>query len=192
MQTLLKFPGPCDCGGGGWRSNPNDPHPLPFHVDLTDPGSNPFCSGTMITEVHVLTSASCLRGRTLGSFVVTEASNIGHNLVDYHEVQSMRVHPDYDPLKGRANDLAILKLSRPIDKIDSRKLPECLSPDSSFPMPESDLFMITPGLDKTSGNLTSEQRSLAVTQCFEGPSSNTLSCRSDDSRAGDYALSGGS
>ena len=69
------------------------------------------CVGTLITNNHVLTAASCMYGRGPPTAVrIGALNNTGGEFV---EVESVTVHPNYDPAQVTPqNDIAIVKLNK--------------------------------------------------------------------------------
>ena len=85
------------------------------------------CGGSLITDRHVLTSAHCVPQATQASNQVVLGV---HNASDYStnrplEVEKFILHEGYKKNVTRYNDIAIIKLKRPI-KFSNRLSPICL------------------------------------------------------------------
>ncbi len=94
----------------------NQTNPNPFLVALVLDDQQ-FCSGTLVSDRHVLTSAHCTRGvKKIGMVFGTDNILLNDEDVQRREVSSSSVieHPHFDPYSG-ANDLSIIKLETPIE-----------------------------------------------------------------------------
>jgi len=74
-----------------------------------------FCSGTLISPLHVLTAGHCaeviaIEGPTAGTFELDSG---------VYTTSAIYIHPDFDP-ETSANDIAILELSTPAVELPSR------------------------------------------------------------------------
>lgn len=91
--------------------------PFPFQAQikvLQDRVSKHVCSGAILTEKHILTSASCLVNNPLKHYIVVVGQNDLLELDEWEEefsVQSIFTHDNYDDLSGE-NDIALVKLKK--------------------------------------------------------------------------------
>ena len=76
------------------------------------------CGASLITSSHVITAAHCVKDIKLSrlslNFGITNLSNIGQ----LRNITKMYIHPLYDQ-QMYINDLAILRLDKPVDLINS-------------------------------------------------------------------------
>ena len=96
------------------------PHYIPYQVALTDylDKGIPFCGGSLISPNYVLTSAQCIRGKTADAILVVVGEHNYQVIGDgeeYYDVEAITTHPFYNPADSHANDLALLKLSYPVN-----------------------------------------------------------------------------
>ncbi|KAF7996513.1 hypothetical protein HCN44_002145 [Aphidius gifuensis] len=89
----------------------------PFQVSVRIHGDHHLCGGCIISNFHVLTSASCITSDVniiLGNLKVLSGTNDRNNRDNYgkiHDVDLVIIHHEYSPRKFWANDICLLKLS---------------------------------------------------------------------------------
>ncbi|XP_016946746.1 transmembrane protease serine 6 [Drosophila biarmipes] len=88
-----------------------------------------YCSGSLINDLYVLTAAHCVEGVppeliTL-RFLEHNRSNTNEDIAVQRPVSRVKVHELYNP-QSFDNDLAILRLSQPVDMEHHRVRPICL------------------------------------------------------------------
>lgn len=98
------------------------PHEFPWHVlvetiDTTETRVR-VCGGSLISEVLVLTAASCTYGSnfTKGIVIVLGAHDLNKENEPGREIkygETLIIHPDYDE-KSLENNIALIKLNNPV------------------------------------------------------------------------------
>ncbi|XP_019558134.3 polyserase-2 [Aedes albopictus] len=90
----------------------------PHTVSVINEGFNTKCSGTIISELFVLSSATCAK-----HYFKTWKIRVGSQ--EDIDIAEAIVHPNYNS-KRRLNNLMLFKLSQPLS-LGSRLLPACLA-----------------------------------------------------------------
>ena len=104
-DSLLK------CG----KASPEAQHPWQVQIKvLTNRISKHLCSGVILTEKHILTSASCLINNPLKHYIVVVGQNDLDELDEWEEefsVQSIFTHDLFNEVNGE-HDIALVKLKQ--------------------------------------------------------------------------------
>ncbi|KAG7257691.1 hypothetical protein CRUP_020026, partial [Coryphaenoides rupestris] len=115
---------------GGSEAIPGE---IPWQVSLMSIGRTPFCGGSLLSDLWVITAAHCLSQNhlTVTDYIVRVGE---HDMTKHdeherdHAVAEQILHKHYDVLKSRYNhDIALLRLQMPVD-LSERRRPVCLGP----------------------------------------------------------------
>ncbi|CAF1104166.1 unnamed protein product [Rotaria sp. Silwood1] len=112
-----------------------------------------FCGGTILSPSFIITTASCLTNIhdlnsitiLAGSLTLQPSSN---DLSQVRSIASIYKHPDFD-YHWMINDIALLRLSTPLDMTRRNIKPICL-PSGIVPQPPDNINMIAIGWGTTS------------------------------------------
>ena len=96
------------------------------------------CGASLITSLHVITAAHCVQdvivlSRLSLNFDIRNLSNIG----ELRNVSKMYIHPSFDE-RLYLNDLAILRLNKPMDLTNSDISTICLPSPSDFDLDQAE------------------------------------------------------
>ncbi|XP_066591617.1 transmembrane protease serine 9-like [Prorops nasuta] len=95
---------------------------FPYQVSLQyDKEHFHFCGGSVLNENYVLTAAHCIVDKDPKEIVVI-AGVVDYNLRNYtHKVEKLIHHVKYDPYKTLANDIALIKVKTPFERVPTIK-----------------------------------------------------------------------
>ena len=105
----------------------------PWHVSLVVNGEkSPFCAGTLISDVHVLTTAHCVVDRSPEDFVsiIGDHDWIFDSTDTTYNVKLIQIHYAYQP-NSMDHDIAILTLNEKV-QFGNNQQPACLPRSSNF------------------------------------------------------------
>ena len=156
-----------------------------WHValcNISDPSDALVCSGSLINDQWVITSARCvcdhnidinslsLRVNKLRTCVIEE-----HNEIDLF-ASEIHCHPNYNNSDDKLIDLALIKLSFPIEKDElNNTLPLCIKTDDT-----GEIYKFGESTDLTTYGLGNHRQKVNndafITPAFVSRSSNSAAC----------------
>jgi len=107
---------------GGWEARKNE---LPWQVALVSPGSSyPFCGGVILDTNYIITAAHCVNGREpedvevkLGEHDVSDDNDDA----TIHTITKITINERYGESFGNDNDIAMMKMDKPITFSDKQR-----------------------------------------------------------------------
>lgn len=102
----------------------------PYMAAITFRGKKPFCSGAILNNQYVLSSAHMLYTFSPQSFEVYFGQSLDENEFK-SDVSDIRIHPGYEKLK-RHHDIALVRLAAKIESFSEFIRPIIL-PTANFP-----------------------------------------------------------
>uniref|UniRef100_A0A8C6TNX8 Peptidase S1 domain-containing protein n=1 Tax=Neogobius melanostomus TaxID=47308 RepID=A0A8C6TNX8_9GOBI len=114
---------------GGAEASPGS---WPWIVSLSY-GINPYCGGSLINELWVLTAAHCIDPPGQASTLTMFKSRLKTNNTVSRDIDSVWCHPEFNQTGELENDICLLKLSAPVAFTEHIR-PICLGArGSTFP-----------------------------------------------------------
>ncbi|XP_032671107.1 serine protease 53-like [Odontomachus brunneus] len=109
---------------GGYVASPGQ---FPYQVSIREADYH-ICGGSIIDKRHVLTAAHCISSPNIARYLTILAGtiNVDGSGGKVYQVQSIQVHPQYDPWNQNANDIAVLRMVTPF-QIDDLQSPISLA-----------------------------------------------------------------
>ncbi|MCR9204579.1 MAG: serine protease, partial [Halobacteriovoraceae bacterium] len=123
-----------------------DNQSFPWQLSLQSRFGSHFCGGVLISNDLILTAAHCVVGTDPKNIRIKGGSKTGElkRLKRLSRVQEIHIHPDFDPKKVIAHDIALIKLKRAINNSPLIK-PIRLPKESHFPINVQDQFITLKG-----------------------------------------------
>jgi secreted trypsin-like serine protease len=102
------------------------PHSLPWHVSIQYEEKH-VCSGTLIDDQHILTSASCFQTSLVPiPYSIVLGAHYLSNSTRRVSIDRFMFHFDYN-VKTSENDIGLIKLSERIQSFSDQITPACLT-----------------------------------------------------------------
>lgn len=133
---------------------PARPGEIPWQVSLgvswiAAPYESHFCGGIIYNELWILTAAHCVRGLSPEHVVVTYASTDLDGPVTRANIASIVQHPGYVKQPNHPNDIALLKLRKPIKVNDLAKPVDLITPEQNKSLKGWESKMMVSGFGRT-------------------------------------------
>ncbi|XP_053686667.1 ovochymase-2-like [Sabethes cyaneus] len=111
----------------------------PFMLSLRDSLGTHNCGGTILTRYWIMTAAHCVGSSTpsLQSIQVGRTTVSMEDDESVFQIELVIVHPEYDPWNSSVNDIALLKLVKPLEFSES--IQPVTLPKPYFEVDEADL-----------------------------------------------------
>lgn len=106
-QSILRI-------NGGQQMNQSVPYQISMQM-LRRGGWRHFCSGSIVSEQHVLTAAHCVDKLEVSSLSVLAGVLNWKQAGQRHKIVAKHVHPQYAMSPRIINDIALLKVSPPFE-----------------------------------------------------------------------------
>jgi hypothetical protein len=93
-----------------------------------------FCAGSLINANYILSTAHCFSTRNISKIAVVVGSNSLNdklNESNIYYIKEIFSHPSFDSKKDYINDIALIKLNKPVNKFNYLVMPICLPNISS-------------------------------------------------------------
>ncbi|KAK7172104.1 hypothetical protein R3I93_004413 [Phoxinus phoxinus] len=153
-------------------------NPWPWQVSIQNSRGKHFCGGSLINSYWVLTAAHCLV-QPENHHVVLGQTDRASNMerIQVKRIAKVITHPDYNKKAKFNNDVALLKLSSPV-QMTSRVSPICLPSSSASILPGA--LCVTTGWGRTETEATPrflQEATLPIvsqTQCRQEFGPNTI------------------
>ncbi|XP_045139209.1 mite allergen Der f 3-like [Portunus trituberculatus] len=150
--------------GGEFTEEGDFPEMVSVYTDPLIGSKQHLCGGIILNDNHVLTTASCVNGRSslhvMGAGVSLEDQS-GYE--EHKTVNMVIIHPDYDSVT-KAHDLAILKLSHNFIFVTGLISPAVLpAPDTAEPATGTKMVAVGWGKDGPDGELQTMQKAVNMT-----------------------------
>ncbi|CAF3825849.1 unnamed protein product [Rotaria sp. Silwood1] len=129
-------------------------HAWSWAVSLRSSGDH-FCGGTVLSPSFIITAAHCFEMNTdvTNITIVAGSSTLNTSSNDTSQTRSIAklyIHPDYDSSIS-TNDVAILRLSAPLNMSNENIKPICL-PSGIVSQPQDNIGMVAVGWGSTSAS----------------------------------------
>lgn len=93
-----------------------------------------YCTGTLISSSWVLTAALCVNIYTASDIVISAATSVRLGGKQWRNVAAIHLHPNFNATRA-TNNLALLRLSTPLNMTDSAISQICLPAETTEEYP---------------------------------------------------------